>query len=70
MNTTFYKNNIERIAKSLTVIEGAKEYIDKLKVDGHVIYIITGRDNGEYSEPYSMTQEWLNNKNIYLYQCL
>ena len=27
---TFYKNNIERIAKKLDVIEGAKEYIDKL----------------------------------------
>lgn len=26
----FYKNNIERIAKKLGVIEGAKEYIDKL----------------------------------------
>ena len=62
---SFYKNNIERIAKSLTVIDGAKEYIDKLKVDGHVIYIITGRDNGEYSEPYNMTKEWLNNYNIH-----
>ena len=68
--TSFYKNNIERIVKSLDVKDGAKEYIDKLKSDGHFIYIITGRDNGEYADPYSMTQEWLNNKNIYLYQCL
>ena len=63
--TSFYKNNIERIVKSLDVKDGAKEYIDKLKADGHFIYIITGRDNGEYSDPYNMTQEWLNNKNIY-----
>lgn len=61
----FYKNNIERIAKGLNVIEGAKEYIDKLKADGHVIYIITGRDNGEYTDPYNMTKEWLDNHNIY-----
>ena len=27
----FYNSNIERIAKSLEPIEGAKEYIDKLK---------------------------------------
>ena len=61
----FYKENIERIAKNLKVIEGAKEYIDKLKKDGHNIYIITGRDNGEYSDPYNMTKEWLQENNIY-----
>lgn len=61
----FYKNNIERIAKKLEVIEGAKEYIDKLHKDGHFIYIITGRDNGEYTEPYNMTKEWLDENNIY-----
>ena len=60
----FYKENIERIAKNLKVKDGAKEYIYKLKEDGHVIYIITGRDNGEYSEPYKMTKEWLDNNLI------
>ena len=63
--TNFYKNNIERIAKKLCVIEGAKEYIDKLHYDGHIIYIITGRDNGEYTEPYNMTKSWLDNNSIY-----
>ena len=62
---TFYKNNIERIAKKLDVIEGAKEYIDKLHYDGDIIYIITGRDNGEYKEPYNMTKKWLDDNNIY-----
>ena len=61
----FYKNNIERIAKKLGVIEGAKEYIDKLHDDGHIICIITGRDNGEYTEPYNMTKKWLEDNNIY-----
>ena len=41
----FYNNNIEKIVKNLKVIDGAKEYIEKLKIDGHKIYIITGRDN-------------------------
>ena len=63
--TNFYKNNIERIAKKLGVIEGAKEYIDKLHDDGHIICIITGRDNGEYTEPYNMTKKWLKYNNIY-----
>lgn len=61
----FYKNNIERIAKKLGVIEGAKEYIDKLHDDGHIICIITGRDNGEYTEPYNMTKKCLEDNNIY-----
>lgn len=61
----FYKNNIERIAKKLGVVEGAKEYIDKLHDDGHIICIITGRDNGEYTEPYNMTKKWLEDNNIY-----
>lgn len=63
--TNFYKNNIERIAKKLGVIEGAKEYIDKLHDDGHIICIITGRDNGEYTEPYNMTKKYLEDNNIY-----
>ena len=60
----FYINNIERIAKNLKVKDGAKEYIDKLKEDGHYICIITGRDNGEYQDPYMMTKEWLDNNSI------
>ena len=61
----FYKNNIERIAKKLGVIEDAKEYIDKLHDDGHIICIITGRNNGEYTDPYNMTKKWLEDNNIY-----
>lgn len=62
---SFYIDNIERIVKRLNVKDGAKEYIDKLKEDGHTIYIITGRDNGEYSNPYNMTKEWLDKNFIY-----
>ena len=62
---TFYNENIERIVKKLDVIEGAKEYIDKLHDDGHLIYIITGRDNGDYKDSYNMTNTWLKEHNIY-----
>lgn len=61
----FYKNNIERIAEKLGVIDGAKKYIDKLHKNNHYIYIITGRDNGEYKEPYDVTKKWLAKNNIY-----
>ena len=33
----FYKENIERIARKLDLIEGAKEYINKLHEDGNTI---------------------------------
>lgn len=60
----FYNNNIERIAKNLKVIDEAPEYIKKLKENGYEIYIISGRDNGEYSDPYKMTSDWLKKYNI------
>ena len=60
----FYLENIERIAKSLEVKPGAKEYIDKLKEDGNRIVIITGRDNGDYTDPWNVTENWLKQKEI------
>ena len=39
--------------------------IRKLKKIGCEIYIITGRDNGDYSDPYNMTVNWLKKYNIY-----
>ena len=60
----FYHNNIEKIANNLKVIDKAPEYIKRLKDDGHVIYIVSGRDNGEYSKPKEMTEEWLEKYNI------
>lgn len=61
----FYTNNIQKIAENLEVKEDAKKYIDKLKKDGCNIYIITGRDNGEYKDPYTMTKTWLKKHDIY-----
>ena len=60
----FYLENIERIAKSLEVKPGAKEYIDKLKEDGNRIVIITGRDNRDYTDPWNVTENWLKQKEI------
>lgn len=61
---SFYLNNIERIASNLEVIDGAKDTIDKLRRDGHEIYIISGRNNGEYSDPFTMTKDWLHKHHI------
>ena len=61
----FYKSNIERIATNLTTIDFAAKYIKKLKEDGNQIYIISGRNNGEYTNPYEMTKKWLEENHIY-----
>lgn len=61
---SFYNANIERFAKELKPLEEAPFYIKKLKEAGHEIYIITGRNNGEYSNPHKLTEEWLNKYDI------
>ena len=61
---SFYNSNIQNFAQKLKPIEDSPYYIKKLREDGHEIYIITGRDNGEYTNPYELTKAWLNNYNI------
>lgn len=61
---SFYNDNIENFAKNLKPIVDSSYYIKKLKEDGHEIYIITGRNNGEYKNPYELTKEWLNKYDI------
>ncbi len=60
----YYKNNIERLAKSFSPIKDASKYIRQLRKEGNIIYIISGRDNGEYSDPYNMTINWLKKYDI------
>ena len=60
----FYYANIESFAKKLRPLQDAPLYIQKLKEEGHKIYIISGRNNGEYKDPYSLTTEWLQKYNI------
>lgn len=61
---SFYYSNIERMANELEPIKDAPSYIKKLKEDGNEIYIISGRDNGEYTNPYEDTKNWLNKYGI------
>ncbi len=62
--SSFYNENIENFARKLKPINGSAHYIKKLKEDGHEIYIITGRNNGEYKDPYGLTKDWLNSYDI------
>lgn len=60
----YYKENIERLANLFEPIKDCSKYIKKLKNNGNYICIISGRDNGEYSDPYNMTTEWLKKYGI------
>ena len=60
----FYKENIEYFASLFEPIEECSKYIKLLKEEGNTIYIISGRDNGEYSNPYKMTIDWLKKYDI------
>lgn len=60
----YYKENIERLANFFEPITDCSKYIKKLKDNGNYICIISGRDNGEYSDPYNMTKEWLKKYDI------
>lgn len=60
----YYKENIERLSDLFEPIKDCSKYIKKLKDSGNYIYIISGRNNGEYSDPYNMTIKWLNKYGI------
>lgn len=60
----FYYKNIEEIATHLKPIHRAPEIITQLKEEGNEIYIISGRDNQEYTKPFEMTKEWLEKHHI------
>ena len=60
----FYYSNIEKWANAFKPINNAEYYIKKLKQDGNEIYIISGRENGEYRNPYKLTKEWLEKYDI------
>lgn len=60
----FYKSNIEYFASMFEPIKDCSKVIKKLKEEGHTIYIISGRDNGEYSDPYKITIDWLKKYDI------
>lgn len=60
----FYKSNIEYFASMFEPIKGCSKIIKKLKEEGNTIYIISGRDNGEYIDPYKMTIDWLKKYDI------
>lgn len=63
-NKEFLDKNMEKITMNLEPVKDSKKYIDKLKDDGHKIYLITGRNNRRLKNPEELTKNWLNKYNI------
>lgn len=61
----FLKEIQEDITNKALPRENVKEVIDKLKEDGHEIYIITARDSEFHDDPYRLSKDWLDKNNIY-----
>lgn len=60
----FLKNIQEEITNKATPRENAVEVINRLKKEGHKIYIITARDSEFHDNPYILSKNWLDKNNI------
>ena len=60
----FLGNIQEEITNNAEPRSGAVETINKLRQQGHEIYIITARDNEFHEDPYMLSKVWLDDNNI------
>lgn len=60
----FLKNIQEEITNKAKPRDNAVEVINRLKQDGHKIFIITARDNEFHDDPYLLSKNWLDKNNI------
>lgn len=60
----FAKQHYEKCLANAKLRDGALKYINKLKEDGHEIYVITGRSKKYYDDPYKFSYNYLKQNNI------
>lgn len=61
----FLDKNMQRITENLEVVRDARKYLNKLQMEGHKIYLITGRNSNRLSDPEGLTKKWLLENKIY-----
>lgn len=61
----FIADNMDEMGQNLSLVKGAKFYIDKLKEDHHQIYLLTHRKNKYWKNPESITKQWLVKNEIH-----
>lgn len=59
-NRQFCKKYIEQAHTEATIKENAPNIIQRLKKDGNLIYIISARHKPYFSDPYSLTKNYLD----------
>lgn len=60
----FLKNIQEEITNKAKLRINAVETINKLRKEGHKIFIITARDSEFHDDPYLLSKNWLDKNNI------
>ena len=53
------------VKENLPVVTGSKEFLQILRENGYIIFIITARPFGEYPGLFRQTINWLNNNGLY-----
>lgn len=61
----FFKNNLLEMSKRYTLKDNVKEVIDRLRLKGHKIFIITARAYTFVDGVIEATEEYLERHNIY-----
>ena len=60
----FLKNIQEEITNNAKPRDNAVEIINRLRKEGHKIFIITARDSEFHDDPYILSKNWLDKNNI------
>lgn len=60
----FCKDKIDPLMIYVPIKRDAKKYINKLKQEGHEIYFVTARSDLDMSNPYELTENYLNKNGI------
>lgn len=60
----FLKNIQEEITNKAKPRDNAVETINRLRKEGHKIFIITARDSEFHDDPYLLSKNWLDKNNI------
>ena len=60
----FLKNIQEEITNKAEPRDNAVEIINRLRKEGHKIFIITARDSEFHEDPYLLSKNWLDKNNI------
>lgn len=63
-NADFCEKYLEEVVLQATVKENAKEVIQKLKQEGHIINIMSSRIKPMFKTPYETTEKFLKEKGI------